>query len=242
MTPHEKLTKLRQLADAMYEAAQYLTTDASRLHKAMQDYRNFVISELKDTQSTDAEDSGTSESFGSWLASHCPYIAAHMKPLTDEEKEKLIEQYGEQAIRDCCEDIENRKDLRKRYTSLYRTVLNWLKRNPPKPAEPQKPTPDAQSHIRQPNQEEQAALKQLKRRLAEKHPANPDRFGEFKTLMSGLTIHHIDTKLNKLCLCVVVNGKQERITEYMIDYYDSWQDFLSAVGQCFRLENIIFEF
>ena len=43
----EKLTKLRQLADAMYEAAQNLTTDASRLHKAMQDYRQFVIYELK---------------------------------------------------------------------------------------------------------------------------------------------------------------------------------------------------
>ena len=38
MTPQEKLTKLKQLADAMYEAAQYLTTDASRLHKAMNDY------------------------------------------------------------------------------------------------------------------------------------------------------------------------------------------------------------
>lgn len=44
----EKLTKLKQLADAMYESAQNLTTDASRLHKAMQDYRQFVIYELKE--------------------------------------------------------------------------------------------------------------------------------------------------------------------------------------------------
>lgn len=48
MTPQEKLTKLKQLADAMYEAAQNLTTDASRLHKAMGDYRQFVISKLKE--------------------------------------------------------------------------------------------------------------------------------------------------------------------------------------------------
>lgn len=48
MTPQEKLNKLRQLADAMYEAAQNMSTDASRLHKAMQDYRQFVICELKE--------------------------------------------------------------------------------------------------------------------------------------------------------------------------------------------------
>lgn len=43
MTQGEKLTKLRQLADAMYNAAQNLTTDASRLHKAMEDYHQFII-------------------------------------------------------------------------------------------------------------------------------------------------------------------------------------------------------
>ena len=48
MTPQEKLTKLKQLADAMYEAALNMSTDASRLKKAMRDYRQFVISELKE--------------------------------------------------------------------------------------------------------------------------------------------------------------------------------------------------
>ena len=43
MTNNEKLEKLKKLADAMYNAAQYLTTDASRLHKAMEEYHQFVI-------------------------------------------------------------------------------------------------------------------------------------------------------------------------------------------------------
>lgn len=42
MTDKEKLLKLRKLADAMYYAAQHLTTDASRLHKAMDEYHKFV--------------------------------------------------------------------------------------------------------------------------------------------------------------------------------------------------------
>lgn len=37
----DKLDKVIKLADAMYNAAQRLTTDASRLHKAMQDWWNF---------------------------------------------------------------------------------------------------------------------------------------------------------------------------------------------------------
>lgn len=49
MTQEEILTKLKQLADAMYEAAQMMSTDASRLKKAMQDYRYFVIYELKES-------------------------------------------------------------------------------------------------------------------------------------------------------------------------------------------------
>jgi hypothetical protein len=45
VTDKEKLTKAVKLADAMYYAAQYLTTDASRLHKAMEEYHQFIIHE-----------------------------------------------------------------------------------------------------------------------------------------------------------------------------------------------------
>lgn len=43
MFADKKLKQLQRLADAMYSAAQYLTTDASRLHKAMEEYRQFII-------------------------------------------------------------------------------------------------------------------------------------------------------------------------------------------------------
>lgn len=38
-----KLQKLKKLADGMYHAAQYLTTDASYLCKAMEEYHQFII-------------------------------------------------------------------------------------------------------------------------------------------------------------------------------------------------------
>lgn len=43
----ERLTKLKELTDKMYYAAQYLTTDASKLRKAMRDYWHYVVYELK---------------------------------------------------------------------------------------------------------------------------------------------------------------------------------------------------
>ena len=45
MNDKAKLQRLKQLADNMYSAAQYMTTDASRLKKAMEEYYQFRITE-----------------------------------------------------------------------------------------------------------------------------------------------------------------------------------------------------
>ena len=46
MTQEEKLSKAVKLADAMYYAAQQLTTDASHLRKATEDWWHFKSVEL----------------------------------------------------------------------------------------------------------------------------------------------------------------------------------------------------
>ena len=45
MTDKEKLIKIKSLADKMYYAAFNMTTDASLLRKAMDDYHQFIINE-----------------------------------------------------------------------------------------------------------------------------------------------------------------------------------------------------
>lgn len=47
MTQEQLIKNLIRLADAMYYAGQNLTTDASRLRKAMDDYHQFVINNLE---------------------------------------------------------------------------------------------------------------------------------------------------------------------------------------------------
>lgn len=46
----EKCAKLKQLADAMYYSMQNLTTDTTRIREAMNNYRQFVIYELKESK------------------------------------------------------------------------------------------------------------------------------------------------------------------------------------------------
>lgn len=62
-----------------------------------------------------------------WMKRHTPYIANNLNPLTQAEFEKLLADYGIRAMCETMEQIENRRDHRKKYTSLYRTLLNWLK-------------------------------------------------------------------------------------------------------------------
>lgn len=47
MTQEQLIKNLIRLADAMYYAGQHLTTDANQLHKAMEDYHQFVINNLE---------------------------------------------------------------------------------------------------------------------------------------------------------------------------------------------------
>lgn len=68
--------------------------------------------------------------FNDWLKRKAPFCSNPKNfpsQITEAEFLKLKEKYTGKQIADTIEQIENRKDLRKRYTNLYRTVLNWAK-------------------------------------------------------------------------------------------------------------------
>lgn len=69
--------------------------------------------------------------FNDWLKRKAPFCSNpknFSSQITETEFLKLKEKYTGKQIADIIEQIENRKDLRKRYTNLYRTVLNWAKK------------------------------------------------------------------------------------------------------------------
>ena len=67
--------------------------------------------------------------FDGWIKANAPYVYANLEPLTEKEFDSLRDKYNSKQIADTIEQIENRKDLRKKYKNLYRTLLNWLKTN-----------------------------------------------------------------------------------------------------------------
>ena len=72
--------------------------------------------------------------FTQLLGKDCPYISSHYSHLISEDEfDRLMEKFTAKDVWDTIQQIENRVDLRKKYTNLYRTLLNWLKRdNSPK--------------------------------------------------------------------------------------------------------------
>lgn len=71
------------------------------------------------------------QKFNNWLECKAPFCSNpknFSSQITEAEFLKLKEKYTGKQIADVIEQIENRKDLRKRYTNLYRTVLNWAKK------------------------------------------------------------------------------------------------------------------
>ena len=68
--------------------------------------------------------------FTQLLDKDCPYISGHYTHLISEDEfDRLMEKFTAKDVWDTIQQIENRVDLRKKYTNLYRTLLNWLKRN-----------------------------------------------------------------------------------------------------------------
>jgi hypothetical protein len=71
------------------------------------------------------------EKFNDWIKRKAPFCSNpknFTSQITENEFWKLKELYSGKQIADIIEQIENRKDLRKRYSNLYKTVLNWAKK------------------------------------------------------------------------------------------------------------------
>lgn len=110
MTKKERMDAIQQIA--------------SRLNDFPDNELSILMEKIK------ALDYGGSEEyvkFQMWVSGSAPYCAKNLKPISERDFFKLKEQYTARQIAEVILDIENRKDLRKKYVDLYRTALTWLK-------------------------------------------------------------------------------------------------------------------
>ena len=69
------------------------------------------------------------EKFNKWLDSETTFVRKIKKQMTDEQFMKLKKTYNSTQIMNTILNLENYKDATKRYTSVFLTVSNWLKRD-----------------------------------------------------------------------------------------------------------------
>lgn len=62
-----------------------------------------------------------------WAGINLEWVSTHMVMLTQRQFESLTSQYDISYILNTAAELENRLDLRGRYKSLYRTLLNWCR-------------------------------------------------------------------------------------------------------------------
>ena len=69
------------------------------------------------------------ERFNKWLDSETTFVRKIKKQITEEQFMKLKKTYNSTQIMNTILNLENYKDATKKYTSVYLTVNNWLKRD-----------------------------------------------------------------------------------------------------------------
>ena len=67
------------------------------------------------------------QNFTNWIKSDNPNVSKLEKQMTEPQFLTLIGQYGKEKLLDIIFQMENKKDLAKKYTSVYLTANNWLK-------------------------------------------------------------------------------------------------------------------
>lgn len=89
------------------------------------------LSVRSEVDTTSADNVARYVAFCDWVAENTPYVTRHLKPLTEDQFFRLMQRFGAECLARNIDNLENRRDLRSRYTSLYRTLLNWCAKDLP---------------------------------------------------------------------------------------------------------------
>lgn len=85
-------------------------------------------SECGITPQTKTQDQIDFEKFVGWISENTPNIAKLSSPFSLEEFLRIKKEFPGEAVKNILQQMQNKKDLLKKYTSAYLTALNWLKR------------------------------------------------------------------------------------------------------------------
>lgn len=116
----EKDTTLNNLSDPLKSGEETTLNDLSSINKI----NNKENNNNKKPTNVGKKD----EAFVIYMKEHYPYLMKMDKPLTRQQAKQLKEKYGEEAILEIFDDMNNYKPLLKNSRDAYKTALNWCRR------------------------------------------------------------------------------------------------------------------
>lgn len=66
-----------------------------------------------------------------WIRESCPNLLRFREQLTDDQADKLLQDHKIETLKVVLGNLDNYKDSFKKYNSVYRTALNWVKNQKP---------------------------------------------------------------------------------------------------------------
>lgn len=132
--------EISDLKNALGELRAELRASVEKMGQARGNNKKKDKEDIKESPNGDKKEAAASSpassnpdflKFNDWLKRKAPFCSNpknFSSQIIEAEFLKLKEKYSSKQIANIIEQIENRKDLRKRYTNLYRTVLNWAKK------------------------------------------------------------------------------------------------------------------
>ena len=127
----EKSRKAKESASYRWNNANALRTECDGnaiKEKKVKENKEIKVNDITVSPETKIKNEAF-EKFNKWLDSETTFVRKIKKQITEEQFMKLKKTYNSTQIMNTILNLENYKDATKKYTSVYLTVNNWLKRD-----------------------------------------------------------------------------------------------------------------
>ena len=121
----QEATNKQKCTDSEANAERTRSDSEANADKVIREEGNKVI--RRDIDKTSPSLSPEEVDFAEKMKSAYPTLSRMKEPLTLAQKTKLLGAYSAEQIRDKLNAMDNTLGIEKKYKSVYRTLLNWLK-------------------------------------------------------------------------------------------------------------------
>jgi hypothetical protein len=118
--------KLTKITICKYDSYQFESDEANKQLTNNQQTTNKQLTTIEERKES-KEEKEDIHPLCSWIEKDLKSVYSLKNKLTNEQAEKLLNEFTRESIREILESMENKKDLSKNYSSVNLTIRNWIR-------------------------------------------------------------------------------------------------------------------